>query len=109
MIDIFSEQLVELGEARAYPVFCRGNRRASIQKMYRLALHGARAANGARVRLEVVRTPGGIRTSREAIQRFIERLTNPDLPPPDPPAVRQCQSQRAVEELQAAGFEVGGQ
>jgi hypothetical protein len=69
-------------------------------------MRGATASNGARIRLETVRTPSGLRTSREAIQRFISALTNQGLPPPTT-ASRRHQQEKAERELSEAGFEVG--
>lgn len=108
MIDIFTESLVTLNQARAYPVFHTNGRRASIHKLYRLTLQGTKDANGNRVQLETVRTPTGLMTSREAVERFIQRLTNPDNHVPNPtPRVRQDQITKAEQELIDAGFEVG--
>jgi hypothetical protein len=107
-IDIFNESLLTFNEARALPVFLVRGRRASLNKMYRLAQIGSKNTNGERVRLETVQTPSGIRTSREAIERFIARLTNPDIDiPTPPPARRKEQIDNAVADLEAQGFEVG--
>jgi hypothetical protein len=109
MIDVNNETLVTLNQARAHAVFLTDGKRCSLGKIYRLAQHGARAVNGDRIRLEVIKTPTGLLTSREAIQRFVQLLSDPeaDLPAPAPRA-RRKQIQHAEDELTAAGFEIGG-
>lgn len=79
MIDISTEQLIDLRRACREPIYRNptSNKSAHISSVYRHVQHGARAISGERVRLEAIKTPSGLRTSREAIQRFIERLTDP--------------------------------
>lgn len=109
MIDVNSEKLVTLNQARTHPVFSKDGERCSLGKIYRLAQHGARAVNGERIRLEVIKTPTGLLTSREAIQRFVQLLSDPDADLPAPaPRARRKQIQQAEAELAASGFEVGG-
>src|SRR4051812_46477396 len=108
MIDILSEDLIDLREACNERVFRNGRtgKAAHFSSIYRHALRGARAANGDRVQLETVRCPGGLRTSREAIQRFIEALTNPDKTSIGSrgSARHQHSLQRAERELAASGL-----
>lgn len=110
MIDVAVEDLLDMNEARRERVFRNRltNQPASLGKIYRLAQHGTRAVNGERVRLEVVKTPGGFCTSKQAIQRFIEKLSAPAAFPSAPSRARRERSCRAEEELVAAGFEIGG-
>ena len=109
MIDIETEDLIDLRAACREPVFRQKTGKAlHISGMYRHVLRGARDANGDRVKLETVRTPSGLRTSREAIGRFIAALTDPDSDIPTPvPAVRRKQIADAEAELAGAGFALG--
>jgi hypothetical protein len=107
MIDVLTEQLIDLkGAAAEKPLRnARTGKAAHVGTIFRYVLRGARDANGNRVRLEVVRTPSGLKTSREAIVRFIQHLTDPDAPLPQTVARRRQQMQ-AEAELKAAGFEM---
>lgn len=109
MIDVVNETLLGLREACREQVFRNRltGKPAHIASLYRHVMRGARAANGDRVRLECVKTPSGLRTSREAIARFIAALTDPDRPAPTSRA-RAKQIAQAERELIEAGFEVGG-
>lgn len=107
MIDVFQEDLIDLRQACREPVFRNRltKKPAHIASVYRYVMRGARAANGERIRLETVRTPRGMLTSREAIVRFIEALTNPDTPTPTPTsATRRRQIEQAEKELAEAGM-----
>ncbi len=104
-IDIYREDLIDLREAAKLPPFKRAGRAAHVATLYRHAQHGAKAANGARVRLEVVRVPSGLRTSREAVVRFISALSGTGRPLPRPATEqRQKQIAQAEAELAADGF-----
>jgi hypothetical protein len=107
--DLLSENLIDLPTACKHPALrnTRTSKPCHVAQLYRYIQRGARAANGSRVRLESVVTPGGRRTSTQAINRFIHQLTNPTLPPPTTKQ-RQRQQAAAEAELAAAGFDVGG-
>jgi Protein of unknown function (DUF1580) len=107
-IDIETETLIDLRAAATLPVFRnRTGKSAHISSVYRFVMRGARAANGQRIRLETVRVPSGLRTSREAVQRFIAELTDPDHPIPAPrTAARKRQIAAAENELVEAGFQL---
>lgn len=108
--DLLSEGLIDLRRACAEPPLrnARTGKPCHVSQTYRYAMRGATAANGERIRLETILTPSGRRTSREAVVRFIARLTDPDQPISAPRArVRQIKSAEA--DLEAAGFEVGGE
>jgi hypothetical protein len=109
MIDVNSEELMDLTSARKHPALMnpRTHKPVHASQIHRWVRHGVKAANGDRIRLEVIRTPAGLQTSREAIALFIAKLTNPDHPVSTPRQRRQQQHQ-AESELTAAGFEVGG-
>lgn len=104
MIDVLNENLIDLREAaKLPPIRTRTGKAAHISKMFRLAKLGVRASNGQRVRLETVRCPSGLRTSTEAVQRFIRELTDPDATA-QTPASRQREVDTAEKELQQAGL-----
>jgi hypothetical protein len=76
VIDLRNETLLTPTQAARHPALRNPNGRpAHLAKIYRLFQNGALAADGTRVTLEKVRCPGGWRTSVEAIERLVERLT----------------------------------
>ena len=79
MIDLATEELLDPAAAARHPAFrnFKTNKPAHVAAVYRAMQHGSRAVNGERVRLEFVKVPGGLRTSNEAIARFVARLTDP--------------------------------
>jgi hypothetical protein len=106
MIDISSETIISLRQAaRSLPPGRRG-RPVTLSCLLRWVLSGVRTPTG-RVCLEAIRMGGRWLTSREALQRFAERLT------PEPQdtkrlhrssAERSKASARADAELQRHGF-----
>lgn len=110
MIDIDREELLPLKAVCAHPVLRRPDGRApDLTSVYRWISSGIVGASGERNRLEVVRVPGGMRTSREAIGRFIARLSgHVDDASPTAPNDRKLSAdvaeQQAVELLDAAGI-----
>jgi hypothetical protein len=108
VIDLTSESTLSLSEAaKLLPPRRRGARPTS-SCILRWILDGAKSPSGDRVHLEAVRLPSGWITSREALQRFVERLT-PQLdgnhgPPPRSPSKRQRASERAAQELERLGI-----
>jgi hypothetical protein len=108
MFDVSSESTTSLTQAaRLLPPGRRG-RPVSLSCILRWVLTGATGPSGERVRLEAVRLGGRWVTSREAIQRFAERLT-PRLdgdtrPAPRSPTSRRRASERAAAELERAGI-----
>lgn len=106
-IDVLSEDLIDLKDAAKAQPFRnpRTRKPAHIASIYRYVEKGARAANGQRIRLETIRTPRGLMTSRQAIVRFIAALTDPEKQEGlvVPASVRR--SQRVVDrELDEAGI-----
>jgi hypothetical protein len=99
-IDINTERLLTPAQATKHPAFRNPNGRpCHIAKIYRLFDPGHRGT-----RLESVRVPGGLRTSVEAISRFVSRLTFGDsAPAPMTPSVRK-QRERVDAALEAAGI-----
>ena len=93
MIDVASENLVPLRDVpRCLPLRPNG-KRLHISAVYRWTLRGIRG-----IVLETVRIGGTTYTSREAIQRFSERLTGPtpaQIPLPTMSRIRQRQLDQA--------------
>ena len=109
MIDVREEDLIDLREACREPVFFnrRTNKPGNLATIYRHITRGARAVNGERIRLETIRTPRGLLTSREAIQRFVENLTDPEADRVvETSLARKRRVDEACTELTAAGFKV---
>jgi len=109
MIDVATETLLSFVQAAREPTFRdpKTGTPCHVSAVYRYATQGARAVNGARIRLETVKTPRGLMTSREAIQRLVERLTNPDAGgecAAPARAARQREAARVDAELDAAGI-----
>jgi hypothetical protein len=75
MIDLFNETTISLLQgARLLPVGRRGSP-VSFQCVLRWVLDGAKGPDGQRVRLEAAKLGARWVTSKEAIQRFCDRLT----------------------------------
>jgi len=106
MIDLSGESLISLGQAaRSLPPGRRG-RPVTLSCLLRWVLSGVQTRTG-RVYLEAVRLGGRWLTSREALQRFAERLTPEpkDAPTaPRPPNARRKASAAADAELQRHGI-----
>jgi hypothetical protein len=106
MIDLTVETPIPLAAAAAFVPPARGGRKTHLSTLLRWVLTGTRGPAGERIRLEAVRLGNRWMTSREAIQRFSDRLT-PQLdtpPPPTPrtPARRRRDAERAGEKLDQA-------
>jgi hypothetical protein len=108
MVDITSESLISLTQAaRVLPPGRRG-RPVSLSCVLRWVSEGLPGPSGERVRLEAVRLGGRWLTSREALQRFSERLTpradGEARPAPRGPEQRRRASDRAAAELERRGL-----
>jgi hypothetical protein len=106
MIDATNETLLTLAEAARLPAFRRAGRPAHISTLWRWRSRGARAVDGSRVQLETLRVPGGIRTSTEAVDRFLQRLNADPGAEPVERSTRQRHkaSEAANAELVATGW-----
>jgi hypothetical protein len=112
MIDSTSETLLTFSQAADELPRRRRGRKVHTSTLHRWATSGCGG-----VVLETLRTPGGRLTSREALQRFFERLSRPGGSPsadagraPAPPlsrfrsaARRRHESDRAGRELEQLG------
>lgn len=96
MIDTTNEILMALRDVpRCLPPRPNG-KRLHISAVYRWTLRGVKG-----VRLETVKIGGTAYTSREAIQRFSERLSG-ELPSPQPVKEVSRARQRQIEQASAA-------
>jgi hypothetical protein len=103
MIDLKTERPIPLAEAARLVPAARNGKRCHESTLFRWITKGIRG-----VKLEALRLGGRWVTSREALQRFAERLT-PDLeatprPVPRSPARRRRASERAAKELERIGI-----
>ena len=108
MIDLISEAAISLSEAAAAVPPSRQGKRTNISTVLRWILFGVKSPQGERIRLEGIRFGGKWVTSRDALQRFAERLT-PDLDGqttvvPRTPISRQRAAVRAEKELEKVGI-----
>jgi hypothetical protein len=90
---LMNEELLSLAEAARARIVppARGGKRVHISTLLRWISKGAPGPDGQRVYLEALRVPRGWLTSRDAIHRFVERLTprpGGDAPKPRTPAAR---------------------
>ena len=101
MIDPLKEELYRLNVARLFFPRRRGNRRPDLSTLYRWSGRGCRG-----VVLESVSVGRCRCTSKEAIARFVERLSALDASGPQvrSPAAREKASRGAGEELRRIGI-----
>jgi hypothetical protein len=103
MIDLSSESTLSLAQAARLLPAGRKGRPVTLSCVLRWVLRGAKAPDGKVVRLEALRLGGRWLTSREALQRFAERLT-PQVESqsqlPRTPDQRQRASERAAKQLE---------
>jgi hypothetical protein len=110
MIDLANESTLSLIQATHEPLFPPGRNgaRPTHSCILRWILKGVKGPTGDIIELEAVRLGGRWITSREAIQRFAERLTPRINSEPAPvartPSQRQRASQRAASELERLGI-----
>jgi len=104
MLDLATEKPVRLTAASR--VFAdlmpegRAGTKTHTSTWFRWAMNGCRGT-----RLETVRCGAALCTTREAVLRFFERLSNPtSAPTTATPAQRQKQIDKANTELAAAGY-----
>jgi hypothetical protein len=108
MLDITRESTLSLAQAANLLPPGRGGAQPTLGCVLRWILKGAKSPSGEPVRLEAIRLGGRWLTSREALQRFAERLT-PSLdgePPAAPRTVgqRRRACERAARELEKLGI-----
>jgi len=108
MLDLTAETLIPLADAAKIVPPARSGKITYFSTILRWVLRGAKAPDGALVRLEALRVGGRWLTSREAIQRFALRLApnldGNDLPAPRTPGQRRRDDERAATELESKGI-----
>src|SRR2546430_8408286 len=75
MLDLTAETPIPLAAATALVPPARSGKKTHLSTLLRWITAGAKGPTGEVVRLEAVRLGGRWMTSREALQRFAERLT----------------------------------
>jgi hypothetical protein len=109
MFDTTVESPIPLNAAARLIPPARNGNRTHLSTLLRWITRGAKAPSGQRVLLEAVRLGGRWMTSREALQRFAERLT-PHLDAaastatPRTPGQRHHAAERAARELNKFGI-----
>ena len=95
-IDVFSENVISFSEASKVLPKKPGTKGLNISTLHRWALRGLRSKDGNRVRLETIKVGGTTCTSKEALQRFFERLSG-DETVVTPPTITSRSRLRAIE------------
>jgi hypothetical protein len=98
-INIFEESLLTFAQAaRILPKTDRGTR-VHISSIWRWARAGLKGTSGMVVRLETVKVGGRRCTSKEALQRFLDRLQDqlPEISPPYPTSRARKARERQIE------------
>jgi hypothetical protein len=106
VIEIASESTLSLAQAADLLPPGRGGARPTLGCVLRWILKGAKSPSGDLVRLDGIRLGGRWLTSREALQRFAERLT-PQLDG-EGPAPRTANQRRKAAEFAAKQLEAMG-
>jgi hypothetical protein len=108
MIDLTTETTLSLNQAARLLPPGRRNRPVSFACVFRWVTQGAKGPTGELVKLEAIRVGGRWLTSRQALQRFGERLTPGEVteqrPVPRSPAARERAIKRAEKELDRIGI-----
>lgn len=99
MIDLKQEETVTLAEAARVLPRLRGRKRVHVSTLYRWISRGVRG-----VRLEAVHVGGTLVTSREALQRFADRLTSPTVSSRYPRSTAAAAEERTERELDRHGL-----
>ena len=96
-----SEHVLSLADAARILPKRRGGRRVHVATVYRWISHGCKG-----VKLEALQVGGTLCTSREALQRFFDRLTTGTADPLSPTTTnaRRREADTADRELAAAGY-----
>jgi hypothetical protein len=102
MIDISQEEMLSLTEARSDPLLILFNdgRRPDVGSVWRWCRRGARTAGGKIVKLESRKLALGIRTSREAVKRFVDAVASDAADHPRAPSARSTRRHRTVRDAE---------
>jgi len=104
MIDLDIESPLTLREACQVDFLRRNGRALNFSTMWRWTHYGALAQDGTRIKLETIKLPSGLKTSREALKRFAERLTGNSIHTPPTASQRRKSMERAEQQLDRAGW-----
>jgi hypothetical protein len=106
MLDLTAEKPLPLAAAAAVLPPGRNGRKCHLSTVLRWITDGVKAPDGSLVRLEALRLGSRWVTSREALQRFAERLTprQDDAQPPPSPTARRKAAARDAAVLDRAGI-----
>jgi len=108
MLDLLTETPISLAAAARLIPPGRNGKATCLSTVLRWILRGSPGPDGIMVRLEGIRLGGRWMTTREAIQRFAERLTprldDDSTPAPRSQTARQRASEKAARELTARGI-----
>jgi hypothetical protein len=97
-IDLEIEQLIPIGEVPRLIPSSRLGKKLNVVTVYRWVLHGSRGR-----RLDSVLIGGSRYTSREAVARFAQDLSDSDIPTLPAPSVR-SPAQRQRDQAKAAAI-----
>jgi hypothetical protein len=102
VIDLATERPISLSQAARYCPRLRPGRKVHSSTLFRWATRGSRG-----IYLEVLDTPGGLCTSKQAINRFFMRLTAArNLPGRQPQSSLTSEYHEAVEAELARRFKI---
>lgn len=100
MIDLATENVMPLAQAaKLIPSTRTPGKRLNACTIWRWATRGCKGT-----KLETLKTPGGLVTSQEAVQRFLEKLTAGEASESRTTKQRQRDIDRAERELSAVGI-----
>jgi hypothetical protein len=107
-LNIANEKLIRLLDAARLVPAARNGKRTHLSTLLRWILRGAKGPSGTLVKLEAIRLGNRWMTSREALQRFAERLTpaqdTAPRPMPRSMAARERAIRRAEKFLDSVGI-----
>ena len=100
VIDLTKEKVISLSKATRLLPKRRQGKKPHVSTLYRWAGSGLKG-----VQLETIQVGGTLCTSREALQRFFQRLGDKNRPSvASPPRRRKSDLDRVEKDLDAAGF-----
>ena len=108
MFDLTQEEPISLSEAAALLPRGRNHSKPHVSTILRWIQKGTKAPSGEKAYLDGLRVGSRWTTSREALQRFAERLTpqldNDGMSSPRTPTERRRAAERAERELEREGL-----
>jgi hypothetical protein len=93
-IDLDREEIITLAYATRYCAKTRNGRKPHSSTLYRWAVHGCRG-----IHLETLGTPGGLVTTKEALERFFVQIRQTRYP--NLPQLQQGMTDRQHEAIEA--------